>query len=674
MSRDRTNLIILAAILCLAALLRLWNLDASEFKYDEARVSNLAAHFVDRGIPPVRGMGSSAGIDNPPLAIYLLALPVLLSRDPLVVTAFVALFNVVGVGACYWLGKRHWSTGVGLAAATLLATSPWAVFYSRKVWAQDLLLPFVVLLFGFLLAWAADNRRWALTGAVVTLTALTQIHLATVAFIPLLAIVLLCAVVQRIRGLRTWEWVRPLLVGIAISAALYAPYIAFDALTGWRNLRALSDALVAPAQIRPEAVQYALLNVGGREIHALAGPERFQQFLEGIIDLRYWPDRIGEALAVASVAYLALRLWRNRTQRRVLARDALLLLWLFTPVLFYLRSSSPVYPHYLIPLYPAPYLAIGIGVNDLLEAIKAYPKARKTAYALCGVLGVALIAWQIYLSFSIHAFVETHHTPGGIGTPIGILRRVAQSVHRLARERAGDAVVALCPGDDPAVDECPAVLQFMVDRERAIRFADYDASLLLPAGDTGTLILLAPGTSIAADELDRYADPLPDETIWLREGAGAYRFYYLLAGQTPTASVQPPSVPARLMNGVSLLGYRLSSSPTAGQKTRLTLFWRVDTVPADRPLQGYSFANHLIAGDGKRYGQMDGPGYAVQSWQNGDIVLSWFDIPVAGDAPGAPYLLRVGMYTYIPPDQFIPVYVLDEQGHPGEAFVEWSVP
>ena len=90
------NIPVIAALL-VAALLRLWNLDATEFKYDEARVANLAAQFVDTGIPPLRGMGSSAGIDNPPLAVYLISLPVLVTRDPLFVTAFVVVLNLAGV-------------------------------------------------------------------------------------------------------------------------------------------------------------------------------------------------------------------------------------------------------------------------------------------------------------------------------------------------------------------------------------------------------------------------------------------------------------------------------------------------------------------------------------------------------------------------------------------------
>ena len=672
MNRDRWTHLALAAILILGAFLRLWNLDASEFKYDEARVSALAAHFVDSGIPPVRGMGSSAGIDNPPLTIYFLSLPVLLSRDPLVITAAVALWNVLAIWACYWLGKRYWNPETGLLAAALLAASPWATFYARKVWAQDLIMPIVILLIACLLAWSIDKRRWALSGALISLAALTQIHLAALALVPVVAIVLGVGIVARLCQ-RATAWIVPLLVGLAVSIALYVPYIAFDAFTGWGNVRALQETLARPSRFYPEAIRYALLNVGGREIHALAGAERFEEFLRGILDLNYWPDRIEEGLVIASLLYLALCTWRKRKDHRTRTASGILLLWWITPVLFFLRSSSPVYPHYLIPLYPAPYLALAIASVDLAQAVQSNLHWRRPVYATMAVGFAVLLVWQAYLSLSIHTFVERHHTPGGIGTPIGILRRVSATTKRLAQEWGTTSVVALCPGENPAMDECPAVLSFMVDRTQKIRFADPRASLVFPESDTDTLIVLAPGTGTAGENLERYAHEIGSETIWLREGVDAYRFYRLPAGQIPAPSIQPDGSPVRLENGVSLLGYEIEAPPSPGQTLHVTLFWHVDELPAAPPQQGYSFANHLYGDDGIRYGQRDGPGYPVQLWQKGDTIRSTFDIPLSADVPDVTYTLHVGLYTHIPPDQFIAVHVLDGSGNPGDIWVQWKI-
>lgn len=673
----------LIAILALAATLRLWNLEATEFKFDEARVANLAAHFVDTGIPPLRGMGSSTGIDNPPLALYLMSVPALVSRDPLAATAFVALLNVAAVWGCYALGRRHWGAGAGLLAALLLAASPWAIFYSRKVWAQDLLLPFVLTFMALLYAWLVDDRRWALAGAIVALAAATQVHFAALALVPLLALAISIAAIQHLRrrqpGRRrmTSLWA-PLAAGIALALLSYVPYLAADAAGGWPNVRALLRAGNVPAQTQWEALRFALLNVGGREIHALAGPERYQEFLGGILNLAYWPDRIEEALAVAGALYLAYRCWRARQTGRELARYGLLLLWLVMPALFFLRSSTPVYPHYLIPLYPAPYLGVAIMVCDGARALGMRPEPfrhSKVLYAL-GALGIAgLVGWQSYLSLSIHAYVDQHHTPGGMGTPLRILRQVVGTIERHARAWDNRQAVMVCPGDNPRWDECPAVFGYMTGRSLDVRFVDGRASLLFPHSEADTLIVLAPSLagSAAQYELDRYAQPLPKVDVPLRENVGAYRFYQLPAGTTPRPAVRPESTPARLANGVSLLGYALSEAPRPGQTTRLSLYWRVEAPPADPPVQGYSLANHVLGAEGQRAGQQDGPGYRVELWRAGDALISWFDIALAEDAPPPPYRLRTGMYVYTPPDRFETIPVVDGQGQMTAEAVEWPL-
>jgi 4-amino-4-deoxy-L-arabinose transferase-like glycosyltransferase len=664
----------LAVLLALAAALRLWNLGATEFKFDEARVANLAAHFVDTGIPPLRGMGSSTGIDNPPLAVYLIGVPSLLSRDPLVVSAFVALLNVAAVWGCYSFGRRYWGAGVGMLAALLLAASPWAVFYSRKVWAQDLLLPVVLPFIASLYAWIVDGRRWALTGAIVALAALTQIHFAALALVPLLALATLLTVIRRLHLRRAAALWAPLALGISLAVLAYVPYAVADAQNGWNNTRALLQAARSPAQTQWEAVRYAVLNVGGRQIHALTGPERYREFLAGILDLAYWPDRIEEGFVVAGAAYLAYRCWRARKESRELARYGLLLLWLVAPVLFFLRSKTPVFPHYLIPLYPAPYLALAIAARDALRVGDAHPAWKRPVRVLSALTLAALVAWQSYLSLSIHAYVARHDTPGGMGTPLRILRQVVGTMERTATAWDNRQVVMLCPGDNPRWDECPAVFGYMTGRSLDVRFVDGRASLLFPRSGSDTLIVLAPGEMPAAAEIDHYAQPLPDADVSLREAVGAYRFYRLPAGTAPTPDVRPEATPAQLDNGVALLGYALSRPPTPGQITRLSLHWRVEAPPAAPPAQGYSFANHLLAADGRRVGQGDGPGYRVELWRAGDVLVSWFDLDLAEDAPPAPYRLRTGMYVYTPPDRFVTIPVVDAQGRPIADAVEWSLP
>ena len=57
-------------------------------------------------------------------------------------------------------------------------------------------------------------------------------------------------------------------------------------------------------------------------------------------------------------------------------------------------------------------------------------------------------------------------------------------------------------------------------------FIDYnDPTFRILQDDTETLVVLAPGDSLAAAELPHLAQALPDADVPLRENHGAYRFF-----------------------------------------------------------------------------------------------------------------------------------------------------
>jgi 4-amino-4-deoxy-L-arabinose transferase-like glycosyltransferase len=303
-------------------------------------------------------MVSSTGFRNPPLTVYLMSLPVALSRDPLALTGFVVVLNLLAIAGTFWLGRRYWSMAAGLLAALLFAISPWAVQHSRGVLGQDLLAPGVVLLMIWTLAWFVDGRRWMLAAALVTLAALIQVHLAAVALVPVLVVLVLWELIsQRRRGAAARLW-QPLAVGVALGALLYLPYLLADAQQGWTNVRGFLTQGGGAAGVQGQVFDLALLNIGGRNIHALAGPQRFREFLAELPVPGYWPDRLEELLVAASTLFLGVRLLRRRYDPRQARSNGALLLWLAVPMLFFLLFSAEVQLHYLVVLYPAPYLAL----------------------------------------------------------------------------------------------------------------------------------------------------------------------------------------------------------------------------------------------------------------------------------------------------------------------------
>ena len=221
----------------------------------------------------------------------------------------------------------------------------------------------MILFIALVLHWLLDARPWALSAAIVALALLVQIHLAALALIPVLLVLLVAYGPVRLGPVSRTRFWMPLGAGLVISFALYAPYLLALGGSGASAVQKMTGvASGATPQALWKPALYALMNIGGLNIHALAGSERFKSFLAGILPLNYWPDRIEAALVVGGALYLAVRCWRQRTSRLVLGRDGVLLLWLVLPVLFFMLWPTEVYPHYLVPIYPAPYIALAVAV------------------------------------------------------------------------------------------------------------------------------------------------------------------------------------------------------------------------------------------------------------------------------------------------------------------------
>ncbi len=654
----------LVAIMLLAAYLRLSNLELTEFKLDEAHVCSKAAEFLASGRPPLVGIGSSVGAANPPLFIYLMAIPVSLSRNPAVIAGFIALLNVGAVLGCYLLARKHFGEKVGLIATLLFAVSPWAVFYSRKIWAQDLLPPFVVLFFAAIFSTIVKRKPRQLILVFLWLACLIQLHLSALAFIPLVAL-LLVIFRRRIRLV-------PLLVGLLVFALIFAPYIYYDATHGWTNLRTSIEVSRGPATFDLKSAQYATQIIAGRGYHALAGAS-FERFLAEIMSFT-WLNAVEIWLFLCGVAYLAWQVFRGWQRGRKdgvsdeTARFAILLAWLL-PVPFYVRHTTPVYPHYFILLYPGQFIIIGVFVVRVLDWTSSLASSMNPSplvHFLAGrVLPISLVAlilglalWQVRLTEVFYNFVDRNDTTGGHGLPVKYHLQAAESLKRLAE---GSQVLLLSEGDNLAWHETPAVFDFLLQPEINPRFVNYREALVFPRADA--LYLLAPGDTPAVSVLDEYAEELVNESVSIRGGPDAFRFYRFDAEFQTSVKASLANgyrfgdMPVVLNNGVEILGYDVSGEVSPGGTLQLALYWTVGPVPD----ASYHFFNHLVDDEGQRWGQRDGPGYPTDQWREGDVVASWFDISIAPDAPPGEYWVLTGMYTYPEGER---ASVLDERGQP----------
>lgn len=469
----------LAVVLGVAALARLWRLDLMEFKADEAEacrlalqvIAGLAGHLRPGQPFPLVGLLSSVGVPNPPLFIYLLALPLALWRDPLAAAGFIALANVAAVGVCFRIGRRYFSPFVGLAAAALQALAPWAVIFSRKIWAQDL-LPLVVG--AFLLAahaFLVDRRPRALAGLLVLTAAAVQLHFS--------ALILGGALAWLLVAGRAVVRVRWLALGAFGALLLCAPYFLhlwrtdgsdFAHLGAWRSE---SSSLVPAGQRFLLALRYPLSVSGGDETDALLGSQ---------------PAWVLPFAGVTGLAALAGLVRLCRRDRGTTAYPARLLLaaWLVLPTLGLVATGAVPFIHYFIILYPALFLGLA-SACEWLASRRAAAGWALLAACLAGYAGLDA------------SLARTVLARGGSPADYGVAYADKAAAVAFVLQDSPDAVPVLLDGAHPGGLTAPEY-RFLLGLQSADRAApaprgapptrylliDSFRFALTPAGQAGT--------------------------------------------------------------------------------------------------------------------------------------------------------------------------------------------
>ncbi|MBM4424283.1 MAG: hypothetical protein FJ030_13005 [Chloroflexi bacterium] len=600
----------LLAILATAAILRLGWPGITEFKADEARLFSLALDMAEIQSFALRGIGSSVGFPNFPMSVWLYALPLFVWKHPYSATLFVAALNTAAVWACHRLTRRYWGETDALVAALFFAVSPWAVIYSRKIWAQDLLPLFVLAYIGSALAAFAEGRRGFLLLHIVALAVIIQIHLSSIAFAPLTAI-LMIVFWRRTRG--AWK---EIVLGVGLAALTAAPF-GIWALQNADGSGLVSNLLARPAVMDAESVRFAWMVLTGGDIHSLAGPKAFEAYLASVPDVTLirW---LWGLLAIAGLIVAA---------RRRQPADIILALWLVAPVLFFVRHGTPIFPHYFIITLPAGHMLAGLAISKGSESLRS-SRLRGLIFGL-PVIGSAVMQMTAWLALLF--FIGANATPGGFGAPLGLLLSAVEGAKQMQASFAAPEILIVGSGDAPDVDDFPAVMEALF-RGTPHRFVDGNEAAVFPQG--GAVALIEPGDFWARG---RYEDCAATEACMVLR---ASEFGIELVGIAPNTTVEAANLfpePRALANGVELLGWE--------PEPVWSVFWRVGYIP---PAADYHFFNQAAGA------QADGPGYPSRYWRDGDVVISFFDLPASGP-------VRVGMYEY---PSVINVPVMDAAGLP----------
>lgn len=368
------------AIVAVAAAVRFVRLDLMEFKFDEAEACRLALHVLGYSEPgvgsffPTEGLQASVAVPNPPLFVYLVAVPLAVVRSPLAAAAAIAAANVFAVWLCAVAGTRIYSRFVGLVAAALFAVAPWCVVFSRKIWAQDV-LPLTGTLFLLELhALVVARKERAAATLLLLLAAATQLHFS--------ALVLAALVLPAFVAAREVVSRRAVALGLGGAVLLYLPFLVAH---GGALLHGNAHSASTPPDLPHRFAS---------TVHLTAAVSSADE-LSGLVGSSFrLAEPVGLVLGAIAFAGLVLACAGARAGPRRRLR-ALILVWYVLPAALLTVLPLSAYIHYFIVLLPLPFLGIAVALEALRPRL-----ATAAVAAVC--LYFALVDVRLYRIVADH--------------------------------------------------------------------------------------------------------------------------------------------------------------------------------------------------------------------------------------------------------------------------------
>jgi hypothetical protein len=667
----------------------------NSFAFDEARLSLIALDMARGGNFATVGMPSSVGVSNLPGAAWIYSIPYWISPDPLAATQFTALLSLGAVVATWALARHVWGVWAGLAAALFLAASPYAVLYSRSVWAQNL-LPVL----GIIWAWTAylgESRHSKLAiGLHIFLAGFApQVHFAGAALILPTAYFFV--------RFRWWRHMLPVSIGGGLALLALLPFVAeviccrpditaqfgnalggeaHVNLTGFAQVIQLALGLdwgyLLLGDLQPPDVPVLAMIAGVMAGIGLVATGRYVVMGRTALTPNPSPSWRG-ALKESSLPF-ALREKGAGDEGQAVTLAEILLAWLLASPLFFLRHSAPVLIHYHLAALPALALVVGAGLaltpksrtgaaklpsvgsadplsvpqgeGTFTKQVREFlpfsfmekgpgveGRSRRTAFILSLILTILLLltlTWATQLAQGL-ALAGQVETPNGLGTPLLHTRAAAYGL-------PDDApVLFFTHGDDPNVDgEAAAFAALWWGREH--RIIQGGSLLILP--DAPAYLMATVRPIQAWEEIDDAGLALNVRRFLRREGAEPFVATFYDALSEPAGFTRLDEL-LRLSDGTQLEGWKVRR---VGPRLRISTLWRVLQQPAPGTYQQFHHLRTSDTLDSDQPFAISDVTISAHRWQVGDrlIVIGDFFVDKTG-----PYWVDVGHYT-LPEGQRIP--------------------
>lgn len=646
------------ALLLVAAGLRWSYLDLIPFGASQARELQVGLSLAQGLTLPLAGTTTGSGLARPPFMGYLLALPLLLGRDPRLAVAVIGLLHLVAIAGCYGLARRLFGVRVAAVAAVLWAVNPWALIFARQIAPESLLPPLAMLLLWALSTALGPGRPWGWTWAVV---AWGLMVLTSYAALPLLLVLVAIILLYRARV----SWLH-LLLGCFLVLLLALPFLYYENLRRFADLGALLVGLLRGWRLfggEMQLLAWAGWIHSGRNLASLGGSAAaaFAPARSWFARLDLWALWLFWA-ATGYVVWEALRAWSRWREGRDSAPYAVLALWLWLPILAVTTPFSRLEPQYLVVLYPAGFLAMAL-LADRLFALALRGVRRWWAPLLGAALAlvfVGFLAWQVYNWFYFQDFIEAKDVRQTYGVPYRYWRRTVNLVRREAQAAATDQVWVVAHGADSAADEEPLVLDYLLGPRLQAVFLGQDGveCVLLPAERPGVYLLLRQAEPV--EELLRQVGaqgrglvPFPDGRITARVQVAAPQSVEKLLALVPSRGWWALDL------GWQLVGYAWPADAQPGHVARVATYWALLDPPSEELAYRHHLLMQVVDAAGRPVGQAEGLGLPERYWRPGLVLAQWLEVPLLSNLSNSDYTLRLGMMRL--EDGYLHRF-LDEQG------------
>lgn len=399
-SGDKKYLVLLCLILFAASFVRLYDLGNSIFEGHILRDVTIAENIADG--KELRLSGATAEIELNsqqqtlgPLYYYLLALPLFFLKDsvknPLYMTAVVAIFNILSIILAYKFCSEFFNRRIGLIAAALFALNPWAVIYSRFITNPNFLPFFVILFFYALFKISVKGENRFILLAVFSMAAMLHLHLSALFLLPVAGSILLFSKIK--------INLKQALAITVVLLIMFMPIVYYN----------LTDNNIS-------AQNFLSNRLHGETSHVQSFTEAFgiPVILTTNFLSKYWLQDFELFSDTGNLIYLSssfliavlftigmlfvLLNFRNKLDKRY----GILLAWILIPVILFALLGKNISPHFFLILYPAQFIVIALFLNN------TFRKSKAMAYLLIFIVLVS----NIFTLYGAHRLIgEEGGTP-----------------------------------------------------------------------------------------------------------------------------------------------------------------------------------------------------------------------------------------------------------------------